>query len=444
MLNEDENNLVARVGKGTPMGELMRRYWLPAMVSGELVADRDPVRIMLLGEKLLAFRDSDGRIGVIDHLCPHRCASLFYGRNEEGGIRCVYHGWKFDVAGNCLDMPNVPPAQQSYKERVKATAYQAAERNGVVWVYMGDGDAPPLPEIPYNLLPPERLRIMLQQRECNWLQALEGDIDGSHVDFLHGGSRGVADYPPDDPRRFGALNRAPEYEVTETGWGTLYGAKRAADPGESYWRIGQFIFPFWTVTPSSPFGAGAGVRAWVPMDDTHVMLFTFRRRENTAPQIGAARVGFRDEGSELLPNTTDWYGRFRMPINRENDHGLDRALQREVNYTGVMGIIEQDHAITESMGPIAERTKEHLVVSDHMIAVTRRRLIDAARKLRDEGEAPPCAEDPSLYANVEGGYCLAPVADSIWDVYNAQFAAFQAAGGLDRSILSAPLKLEVR
>ena len=115
MLNEHDNDLVARVAKGTPMGELMRRYWLPALVSSELEPDGDPVRLMLLGEKLLAFRDSDGRIGVIDHVCPHRCASLFYGRNEEGGIRCVYHGWKFDVAGNCLDMPNVPAPQQNYQ-----------------------------------------------------------------------------------------------------------------------------------------------------------------------------------------------------------------------------------------------------------------------------------------------------------------------------------------
>ena len=173
------------------------------------------------------------------------------------------------------------------------------------------------------------------------------------------------------------------------------------------------------------------------------MLFTFRRRENTAPQIGADRVGFREQGTELLPNTTDWYGRYRLTINRENDHGLDRKLQREVNYTGVLGITEQDHTVTESMGPIVERPKEHLVLSDHMIAVTRRRLIEAARKLRDAGEAPPASEDPSLYARVEGGYCLAPVADSIWDVYNAQFAAFQAAGGLNRSIVSAPLKFEV-
>ena len=132
-----------------------------------------------------------------------------------------------------------------------------------------------------------------------------------------------------------------------------------------------------------------------------------------------------------------------MPGNRENDHGLDRQLQREVNYTGVRGITEQDHAITESMGPIAPRVKEHLVLSDHMIAVTRRRLIEAARKLRDAGEAPPASAEPSLYAKIEGGYCLAPAADSIWDVYNAQFAAFQAAGGLHRSIVSAPLTFEV-
>ena len=187
MHKKDSEDLV-RVGPGTAMGELMRHYWLPAAMSSELERDGAPMRLMLLGEKLIAFRDSAGRVGVMDHRCPHRCASLFLGRNEEGGIRCVYHGWKFDVDGNCLDMPNVPP-HQDFKDKVKAKAYKAAERNGLVWVYMGErAEAPPLPEIEATLLPESEVQITFVQRECNWLQALEGDIDTSHFGFLHVGS----------------------------------------------------------------------------------------------------------------------------------------------------------------------------------------------------------------------------------------------------------------
>ena len=190
---------LTRVGPGTPMGTLMRQYWLPATMSSELRADGDPLRLMLLGEKLVAFRDSAGRVGVLDQRCPHRCASLFMGRNEDNGIRCVYHGWKFDVDGRCLDMPNVP-AQQDFKDTVRAKAYRTVERNGLVWVYMGDKpEPPPLPQIEANLMPGSEIWCL--QRECNWLQALEGDIDTSHVGFLHLGSLTPDDLPADHPEQ---------------------------------------------------------------------------------------------------------------------------------------------------------------------------------------------------------------------------------------------------
>src|SRR5258708_5676814 len=153
MTSQAENQLLTHVGPGTPMGDLMRQYWTPACLSSELVADGDPLRLMLLGEKLIAFRDSAGRIGIFDHRCPHRCASLFFGRNEEGGLRCAYHGWKFDTEGNCLDMPIVP-GDHDLKNHVKARAYKTAERNGLVYVYMGEREeAPPLPAIEALLCP---------------------------------------------------------------------------------------------------------------------------------------------------------------------------------------------------------------------------------------------------------------------------------------------------
>src|SRR5262249_40856175 len=165
------------------MGQLMRQYWVPAALSSEVVADAAPTRLMLLGEKLIAFRDSQGRVGVMDHACPHRCASLFFGRNEGSGLRCAYHGWKFDVEGNCLDMPNVPP-RHAFPQKVKAKAYPVVERSGLVWAYMGAREVPPpLPVLEPLLLPGEERNLFCVQRECNWLQALEGDIDTSHFGF---------------------------------------------------------------------------------------------------------------------------------------------------------------------------------------------------------------------------------------------------------------------
>jgi phenylpropionate dioxygenase-like ring-hydroxylating dioxygenase large terminal subunit len=216
MTTQAENELLTRVGPGTPMGALMRQYWVPACLSSELKADGDPLRLMLLGERLVAFRDSTGRVGVLDHRCPHRCASLFFGRNEEGGLRCIYHGWKYDTAGNCLDMPNLP-ADQDFRRKVEAKAYKVAERGGLVYVYMGERDvAPPLPALEAMLCPPDETNLWARQRECNWLQALEGDIDTSHFSFLHTGKVTIDDIDPDHIERFQFTDRAPRYHARPT------------------------------------------------------------------------------------------------------------------------------------------------------------------------------------------------------------------------------------
>src|SRR5262252_2888192 len=197
MLTAANNEMLTHVGPGTPMGSLMREYWIPACLSSELKADGEPMRLMLLGERLIAFRDTKGRVGIMEHRCPHRCASLFFGRNEEGGLRCVYHGWKFDTAGNCLDMPNLS-ADQEFRHKVKAKAYRVAERGGLVYVYMGEREvAPPLPALEATLCAPQETDLTCRLRECNWLQALEGDIDTSHFSFLHTGKVEAGDIDPD-------------------------------------------------------------------------------------------------------------------------------------------------------------------------------------------------------------------------------------------------------
>src|SRR5690349_9620710 len=197
MLSREENELVTRVGPGTPMGNFMREYWVPAMLSSELPAeDADPVRVLLLGEQLIAFRDSNGQVGLIQNNCPHRGASLFFGRNEEAGLRCVYHGWKFDVHGTCVDMPN-EPVESDFKHKAKAAAYPCRERNGLVWAYMGARQTPPpLPDIEANNLPEGEYAVGAIQRECNYLQGLEGDIDTSHFSFLHFGAAEPETAPP--------------------------------------------------------------------------------------------------------------------------------------------------------------------------------------------------------------------------------------------------------
>ena len=409
-MNKRDSEALTRVGPGTVMGEFFRQYWLPAAMSSELVADGPPMRLVLLGERLIAFRDSAGRLGVLDHRCPHRCASLFLARNEEGGLRCVYHGWKFDIEGNCLDMPSVPPLQD-FRGKVRAKAYRAAERNGILWVYMGARrQTPPLPMIEAALLPESELQFMFAQRECNWLQALEGDIDTSHFGFLHAGGVDAAELPADNLIRYTVTNRAPEYHVADTSWGTMYAAYRAAEDGQTYWRFANFLFPFWTQTPQGAFDR-VQARGWLPLDDTHTMFLSLSWKN--LPQELALRSNSRViPGSrtlpQYLPNGTDWFGRWRLAGNQTNDWLIDREAQKQGKiFTGIAGIHAQDQAVTESMGPITDHAHEHLGPGDRMITRTRRRLLAAARALARDGTVPPAVDDPEICTEVRSGDFLA-------------------------------------
>jgi phthalate 4,5-dioxygenase len=404
MLTTEENKLISRVGPGTEMGDLMRHYWLPALLSRELPsADCDPVRVVLLGEKLIAFRDSSGQVGLIANHCPHRGASLFFGRNEELGLRCVYHGWKFSVDGTCVDMPN-EPAESDFKQKVKAVAYPCRERGGIVWTYMGPRtDPPPLPDLEPNMLPDAELHVGAIYRECNWLQALEGDIDTSHLGFLHLGALDPEKMQPGTFGYYTVKDRRPRYSVVDTEVGAMYGAYRPAAGDVNYWRIAQFLFPFYALIPTGVLGLSRLVRAWVPMDDDHTMFFV----------MGAAgSVGAGMDLSQVQPNTSDWYGRFRLPQNASNDYQIDRQKQRSLDsYTGLSSVHLEDLAITESMGALLDRSAEHLGTSDVMVIRTRRRLMAAAQALREQGETPPGAENPLLYRTRSGSVFLPKDAD---------------------------------
>jgi len=420
-MRADENALLTQVGPDAPMGKLIRHYWLPALKSDELVAGGDPVRLRLLGENFLAFRSPDGTVGIVDHLCAHRCASLFYGRNEPGGIRCVYHGWKFAADGQCIEMPSEPP-ETDYKERVKIAAAAVEERYGIVWAYLGEqSPPPPFSHFDFDLVPQGDISASFMMRECNWLQALEGDIDTCHVGFLHLGGvqpqrfeEGSVDYYRQLPE-----NLAPKYEAIETPYGTTYVASRHAGPENSYHRIGHFAFPFWTMVPSDPLDT-VRIKGWVPIDDDHVMLVQisgYDRKADPADKDGRKIAGTTIE-TPLLPNGTGWLERFRIANNRGNDHLIDRQVQRESTYSGIQGIAIQDQAITESMGFVADRTREHLGTSDRMIMLTRRRLMRAAQALAEREVPPPGSDDPEVFRFTRAGPIVLPKSVDWLDEYN--------------------------
>jgi phthalate 4,5-dioxygenase len=437
MATVDEGTELTRIGAQTMMGDLMRQYWIPAALSSELTCDGSPLRLMLLGEKLIAFRDSAGRIGVMDHRCPHRCASLFLGRNEENGIRCVYHGWKFDAEGKCVDMPNVPP-HQDFKHKVNAKAYKAVERVGLVWVYMGaPAAAPPMPALEILLIPDDEVGVSCIQRDCNYLQALEGDIDTSHFGFLHAGHVDPDDVPEDHPIRHTVTIRAPEYYVADTPWGTQYAAYRSAGDGRTNWRFANFLFPFWTQQPQGEFAEHVHARAWVPLDDGHTMFYYLWWKHGSTsmarrrlPLKGGKLIGSDRPTPEFLPNTTDWLGRWRPTANESNDWQIDREAQRSnAVYSGIHNIHLQDQAVTESMGPITDHCFEHLAPSDKMITRTRRRLLMAARTLRENGTLPPGAQSVDVFRDARSGYFITDDQRPWQDIYANELAKSVRAPG---------------
>jgi len=420
MLSREDNELLCKVGAGTPTGALLRQYWIPALMSSEL-PERDgaPVRVRLLGENLIAFRTTSGRIGLIQNHCPHRGASLFFGRNEEEGLRCVYHGWKYSCEGHCVDMPS-EPEESNFKSKIHATAYPCVERNDIIWTYMGPRQTPPpLPDIEPNMLPRGEYAVQKVLRECNWFQGLEGDIDTSHLGFLHLGAIKPEQTTPGTFDYYNVADRAPKYEVVDTEFGTSYGAYRPAEADTYYWRIAHFLFPFFTMIPTGILGMQVLVRAWVPVDDEHIMFWSItapRSRLGSGAAGGAAGLnaggravaaaGARPGGFEFLPDSPDWLGKFRLAQNKDNDYLIDREAQRTQSFTGIAGIHQQDQAVTESMGPIYDRTQEHLGTSDAMVIRTRRRVINAARALRDNAVTPPGVDNPAVYRHRSGGVIL--------------------------------------
>jgi phenylpropionate dioxygenase-like ring-hydroxylating dioxygenase large terminal subunit len=282
---------------------------------------------------------------------------------------------------------------------------------------------PPLPMLEAHLLPEDEANIIFAQRDCNFLQALEGDIDTSHFSFLHAGSVKLEDLAENDLGRYQILNKTPEFVSDETPWGTMYAAFRPADDNQFYWRIAHFLFPCFTMQPNGAFSHLIGARAWVPLDDTHTMFIQVnwknQKRGLSTTKTGAPIPGGA-MGMQYLPNTTDWLGRWRITQNLANDYLIDREAQRRNVYTGITGIHTQDQAVTESMGGIVDHTFERLAPSDLMITQTRRRLLRAVQAFAVDGTLPPGIEDPSIYLGARSGHFVSDAATDWRTTYAEQ------------------------
>jgi phthalate 4,5-dioxygenase oxygenase subunit len=391
MLRAEQNELLTRSGPGTPMGEMFRRYWIPALLAEELPEnDCPPVRVKLLSERLLAVRDTEGKYGLIDEFCAHRGVSLWFGRTEECGIRCPYHGWKYGVDGECLDVPS-EPEESGFRKKIKLKAYPLMERGGILWTYMGPPEQQPAaPEWEFIMVPPDQTFSSKRIQESNWLQAMEGGIDSAHVSFLHRGNLNS------DPLFKGArgnqynLNDSqPFFEVVDAPAGLFIGARRRAEEDNYYWRITPWVMPSFTMVPPRGDHPIHG-HFWIPIDDETCWAWSFDyhpTRKLSDTEVAAMRDG-KGIHVKYVPGT------YRPLANSDNDYLIDRAAQKAgTTYSGVEGIGMQDASLQESMGPIVDRTKENLTTTDNGIIMARLKLIRATRALADKGVLPP-GRDP--------------------------------------------------
>ena len=387
MLTSAENQLLCQVEGDAPMGRLMRRHWVPALLSEQVArCDGAPVRLQLFGEKFVAFRDSEGKLGLLGEFCPHRKASLAFARNEECGLRCLYHGWKFDTEGNVIDMPSEPKAS-ALPEKTKHLSYPTREAGGFVWTYMGPPEAMPEFEAP-PWAPHEEARVAIARVElpCNWAQIMEGQIDSAHSSTLHSSdmrpAKGDAAAKGDHWVR-PSTDKNPRIQVQLTNYGMRYAAIRrpiVSANTHDYVRITTYVAPFTAlIPPNSTYNLASVI---VPRSDTSSYFHFIAWAEGE--QAGIDTEAWRRFCVLVVGEDVDAHFR---PIKRHahNDYLQDRAAMENGSFTGILGIPNQDIAMWESMGPIADRTQERLGASDIAIVQFRRLMIDAANAYKEEG-----------------------------------------------------------
>jgi phthalate 4,5-dioxygenase len=382
MLSPKDNEYISRITAGAAMGTYLRRFWTPLMLSSDLPeTDGTPQEVRIYGEDLVAFRDTDGRVGLLQALCPHRQAPLVYGRNEDGGLRCIYHGWKYDVKGTCLDMPNEAP-DSVFKDRVRADYYPTREAAGVIWAYLGPKDQEPeMPDMEWMRVPDEYRNVHRFHMPGNWVQAMEGDVDSSHIGFLHKSLRELRDPASAGvENRYQALDKAPKWVIQPTDYGMMIAARRNAEEDSYYWRINQVMLPFYTSVAAPLDGSAGLLHIWVPMDDTNTYVWTVMWRTQR-PMTNSERTGMVAGPSPHVATFDPETGGLRG--NHDNRFFQDRMAMRSETFSGIFGIREQDAAMTVGMGPIVDRSKEHLGAADSAVIALRRVLIKAARDLEN-------------------------------------------------------------
>lgn len=391
MLSHEDNRLLAETDKGTPMGELFRRYWTPVLLSNELTErDGAPIAVQIMGEELVAYRDTSGRVGLLQEKCPHRATSLVLARNEEDGLRCVYHGWKFDLSGQCEDMPT-EPADSNFREKVRARAYPTVEAGGMVWAYMGPPDKQPnFPRYHWMDLPVDHWEAWKILQENNYAQAIEGGIDSAHIEYLHGTL---------ERARLGRQN-PPSVELQTTKYGFRYAALRKAAEGKVGVRITPFVMPWTTFVPGN-YGQTKIWHAWVPKDDGACWEFDIHYNEAKPydKKLRAYQWGFDFDPSG------------RKTRNLANLYQQDRELMKTTSFSGIEGTRVQDQAAQETMGRLVDRTQEHLGTTDMAVIAMRRILLNSAKALA-RGEEP-IGLDPSIdyHAITEAAFDMLPGGD---------------------------------
>ncbi len=402
MLTNEENDLLCRVEGDAAMGQVMRRHWIPACLSDEVAEpDGAPLRVRLLGENLVLFRDSDGRLGALDELCPHRRASLAFGRNEDCGLRCLYHGWKIDVEGTIVEMPS-EPAASALAQKIKHRSYPAREAGGFVWVYLGpEQDMPEFEAPAFAPVPETKVSVGKVLVPCNWAQILEGAIDSAHSSTLHASDMRPARVDSAKATSKAWLrpstDRAPRLQVQRTSFGFRYAAIRrpiANAATHDYVRTTVFIAPFTVLIPPNNLYNVANLN--VPVDDTHTMFYFLawggEGREVPDQETWTKFLGCQP-GVDLAP---DWTHR------RTLDNGFlqDRQAMKLGDWTGIRGIPPQDMAMWISMGPIADRSRERLGASDVAVVAFRKQMVEAARSFQAGGPAIGTAQPRVAHATL--------------------------------------------
>ncbi|MCT7661863.1 Rieske 2Fe-2S domain-containing protein [Mycobacterium deserti] len=408
LFTKEDNDKLTQTGPGTPMGDVMRSYWFPAFLSERLPAPHcDPIEITLLGEPLVAFRGADGRIGLLDRFCPHRRASLALARNEDCAVRCVYHGWKVDADGNVLETPPEPPNSR-FAQSIKHTAYPTREAGGMVWTYMGPPEStPPFPEWPFNTVPAENIWANHFYQPSNWLQGLEGDVDAGHAGYLHY-SRDEWERQRATESRMGKFlfDPKPLTDVAVEPWGlqTIFRYALEDERDAVFW-VHPFVMPFYTLFAASFEGFDGGVmHAWVPSTDESHYVYSVVW-SNDGPLSDEAIAGL-DAGQQFSAvNKANNY--MSTKWNGDGYTQDRRAMDRGELYSGFNGIHLQDLAVQYSMGPIVDRSKEHLGAEDFLVIQVRRYLLDVLASATD-GQVLPGLQPDMDYSAIEHRWVVAP------------------------------------